>query len=235
MSSKRTYYLTKSYIFQVCLGLNKGLNFPKLLSYYKRFLNENLNPKNRIKKRLPWINYGAFDFLNERLNKEFQVFEYGSGSSSLFFSERVNRVISVEHDKNWYKKFMNEVGEELPKNLKILLIEPKTSTGLPPLIFSQTDPKWLGLDFSDYVNAIDNYEDNFFDLIVIDGRARNFCFFRSISKVKPGGLILFDNADRKEYENVLKEFKNWLVLKSYSPTIYDDLFSHTNIYRKPKN
>ncbi len=230
---KRGYYLTKSYVYQVCLGINNGFDFSKLIAYYKRFLYENLYPNNRVKKKLPWINFGAHDFLNDVLNQEYRVFEYGTGSSSLYYAERVKHVTSIEHDKNWLIKFQNELEGGVPSNLDIHLFEPKQSLVTSPLIYSKTDPRWIGYDFTDYVDSIEKFHDNFFDLVVIDGRARNFCVKKSIPKVKPGGYILFDNSDRAEYKIDLDEIKKWIVLESYSPTIYDDLFSRTNIYRKP--
>ena len=34
---------------------------------------------------LPWMNYAVINFLDERLNKELKLFEYGSGYSTLYF------------------------------------------------------------------------------------------------------------------------------------------------------
>jgi hypothetical protein len=53
---------------------------------------------------LPWMNYPFIDFLSKRLYPEMEIFEYGAGYSSLYFANRVGKVISVEYNKEWYDK-----------------------------------------------------------------------------------------------------------------------------------
>ncbi len=42
-----------------------------------------------------------------------------------------------------------------------------------------------------------------FDLIVVDGRARNDAFRRSLDHLADGGVIVFDNLKRKRYWDVI--------------------------------
>ena len=42
-------------------------------------IDKNSNP-------LPWVTYGFIDFISERLNKSIDVFEYGSGNSTLWYA-----------------------------------------------------------------------------------------------------------------------------------------------------
>lgn len=219
---------------QAYFGYKKGFPIIKFFPYYFRFLKENLYPKNRIEIKLPWINFESYEFLKNLVNKDFIVFEYGAGSSTLFFSQNVKKIISIEHDFSWFNYFSNIVNDLNLNNIELIFFEPKKKSSGLIKYESKHDLKWENYDFEDYVESIDNYADNFFDLVVIDGRARDYCLKKSISKVKPGGYILFDNADRVLYESSLQEIKHWLVLRSFSPTIYDMMFSQTNIYRKPK-
>src|ERR1035437_5170281 len=53
---------------------------------------------------VPWMNFNAISLLNKYLTKDMTVFEWGSGSSTLFLSQRVYKVISIEHNKEWYSK-----------------------------------------------------------------------------------------------------------------------------------
>ncbi len=53
-------------------------------------------------KPIPWFTYSAIDFLKERLNNKLNILEFGSGNSTLFFAERVKKVISFEHSKDWH-------------------------------------------------------------------------------------------------------------------------------------
>jgi predicted O-methyltransferase YrrM len=63
-------------------------------------------------------------------------------------------------------------------------------------------PGFEGLDFTDYVRAVDD-EDGEFDLVVVDGRARNACFDAALPRVSPGGLVVFDNVDRERYREAI--------------------------------
>ena len=60
---------------------------------------------------LPWVTYSFIDFIKDRLNKQQRVFEYGSGSSTLFYAKRVAKVVSVEHDENWFNKIVSSKPE----------------------------------------------------------------------------------------------------------------------------
>lgn len=50
---------------------------------------------------LPWISYPAIDFLERYLRPEMDVFEFGSGGSTVYFSSRVGSVTAVEEDAKW--------------------------------------------------------------------------------------------------------------------------------------
>jgi predicted O-methyltransferase YrrM len=59
-----------------------------------------------------------------------------------------------------------------------------------------------GLDFSRYVAEIDDHEGSF-DLVVIDGRAREACLARALPRLAGGGLIVFDNTRRRRYRHAI--------------------------------
>jgi hypothetical protein len=47
--------------------------------------------------------------------------------------------------------------------------------------------------------VIDKYPDCTFDIIIVDGRSRNHCIDHAIQKLKSGGSLILDNAERDEY------------------------------------
>lgn len=51
---------------------------------------------------LPWYSYPMIAFLSDRVRPQMRVFEYGSGYSTLWWSERVAQVTSCKHDQDWY-------------------------------------------------------------------------------------------------------------------------------------
>ncbi|MEA2488493.1 MAG: hypothetical protein QOH21_285, partial [Acidobacteriota bacterium] len=54
-----------------------------------------------IADELPWMTFGAIDFLDGYLQPGMRVFEYGSGGSTLFYLRHGASVVSVEHDAEW--------------------------------------------------------------------------------------------------------------------------------------
>ena len=50
---------------------------------------------------LPWLPYSLIRILDERVTSEMRVFEYGAGYSTLFFADRVETVVSIEHAEAW--------------------------------------------------------------------------------------------------------------------------------------
>ena len=73
--------------------------------------------------------------------------------------------------------------------------------------------------FDRYVNAIDEL-DGLFDMIVIDGRSRIYCLERSLARLAPGGIIVFDNSDRIEYRHdIAKSGMNETALRGLAPCL----------------
>jgi len=123
---------------------------------------------------IPWFTYPSIDFLDKRLNKKLNVFEFGSGNSSLFFAKRVNRVISVEHNKQWF----NKIKTSLPGNSEIKSVESNSS-----------DEYLLPLKTSN----------NKYDIIIVDGIFRNECLLNSIDHLTEYGIVILDDSERTDY------------------------------------
>lgn len=124
---------------------------------------------------IPWWTYSFNDFIRDRLSKDMDVFEFGSGSSSIYLADKVNSITSVEHDKDWYEL----VKSKMPSNVK--------------LIFK--DLEYGG----EYSQAVTN-ENSLFDIVIVDGRDRVNCCINSVSKLKKNGVLIFDDAHRPEYQ-----------------------------------
>jgi predicted O-methyltransferase YrrM len=152
----------------------------------------------------PWLPQLAIDFLEGYLKPDMIAFEWGSGGSTIFIAERTRKLISVEHNLNWHNKVIRL------KNVEPLLREPQYKM----ILSSKTDPlayysECLGnVNLKRYATTIDKYK--LFDFVLIDGRARPSCLFHAYSHIKPGGILMLDNAERKYY---LKQteclFENW--------------------------
>jgi hypothetical protein len=171
----------------------------KTLSIYKNW--------SAIDLCLPWYNYGGINWVKSYVKKHMKVFEYGTGGSTLFYADSVAELVSVEHNKNWYDKIVRRL--EKRHNAKVYLQEPEFIDNQARLTeyISKTFSEYQNYSFEKYVRTIERYPDNYFDLVVIDGRCRPMCLSISLKKVKKGGWILFDNSERYHYQNAINSLK----------------------------
>lgn len=213
--------LIKKFVIDIMLNPLSFFELKKWYYYYK--LKDQNTP---LDHKIPWMTFGAIKYLNKYLNKEMNVFEYGSGGSTLFFSDKANHIISIEHDKDWY----NYELEQLSKlnNLNLNLIIPETEGTL-----INYQKNYSNMYFDNYVNSIDIYDEKF-DLIVVDGRQRNDCFKKALSKVKNGGIIVFDNFDREYYQKSLDDdaVNNFDILNFRGFVPFGTMQSLTTIFIK---
>lgn len=161
---------------------------------------------------LPWITYPALEFLRHRVLGDMSVFEYGCGASTLWWAARVTEVVSVEHDRGWYEKVVSCA----PGNV--------TVTHVP-------------LDYGGaYAGKIAEHVQRF-DIVVLDGRDRVNCSRNSLASLKDGGVIIWDNSDREEYEEGFRFLFDHGFRKiefvGFAPGIVDRM--ETGIFYRPGN
>lgn len=217
------------------------LNIFDLIRYYPLWERNLINNQNKILyQEIPWFTYPAIKFLKEILRKDMRVFEYGSGGSTIFFARKVSKVISIEHDPEWAKKINEILKRNNLLNCKVKVCEPiidhnnVINNPSNPDSFVSSDKIYDGKSFKDYVKIIDNFDDNYFDIIVIDGRARPSCFKYSKRKLKRKGFIILDNSERKDYKYILDELKNlnWKNLNFNGPGPLNHYFWNTTISQR---
>jgi len=132
-------------------------------------------------------------FFLSHIEKTNKVLEYGSGDSTLQIASLCKEVVSIEHNQQWYDR----ITKRIPNNCKILLHKPNLE-----YIEGFEDGSYE--EFKDYINAPINYGP--FDIILIDGRARNEC--AKICHLMANGktLIFVHDFVRVEYEKMHKYF-----------------------------
>lgn len=145
---------------------------------------------------VPWWTYDAIDEVDQFLqdHKNARVLEYGSGASTIWLAKRAGTVISIEHHEDWYSMLTKKTDKL--SNVEVSL-KPPTSleAGVESLSKKAGNSE---LDFTNYVNAIDQFHERF-DLIIIDGRARAACLQAATGHLEEGGIIVFDNSKRQRY------------------------------------
>ena len=126
-------------------------------------------PVDADNRPLPWYTYPAIEYLRQFDFTGKFIFEFGCGNSSLFWLGLGATVWSVEHDRAWYEKV---AGQKADRHT---------------LYFAEGPERYAG--------AID-LPGRMFDVVVIDGEWREACVLPAISRLRPGGFIILDNADR---------------------------------------
>ena len=156
-------------------------------------------------KRIPWLVFDAITYLDNLIIEQIKVFEYGSGASTLYWLKRGAKCVSVEHDPQWALKVQKHLHNS--KNIDYRVIPPKKELKFvehsynDPQAYTSEDCRYRNFSFENYVQQIDEFADGYFDIVLIDGRARPSCIHHACSKVRSGGLLIIDNADREYYYN----------------------------------
>ncbi len=211
------------------------------VKYFSVWYKDMQSGDTTLGRRLPWMTYDAICFLEKICTKSTRVFEYGSGGSSLFFASRCTHVTSVEHNMEWSGFLKDKINVLQIDNIDLKGICGKEITDFAELNpencnhFVSKDKNAKGLSFKDYVKSIDNFPTNYFDLVVVDGRARNSCVKRAISHIKKGGFLLVDNSDRKYYLAEFPELNDstkWEKTEFQGPVFFQHAFSKTSFFKK---
>lgn len=163
-------------------------------------------------KALPWVTYSFIDFIKERINKNQHIFEYGSGSSTIFYAERAASVTSVEHDKGWFDSVKNSS----PANAEMIFchLEKDGEYAKKATLLNKT-----------------------FDIIIVDGRDRVNCCKYSVDALSLNGVLVLDDSEREVYNPArifLKEkgFKE-LSFSGISPGLFYE--KATSVFYKADN
>ena len=121
----------------------------------------------------PWLTKTAVSYLDQHIEKQMLGFEWGSGKSTQWFAKRLEKLVSVEDDRNWYDRVRHQIAG---LNVDYRFVPTET-------------------DWESYANQILEFPDGHFDLIVVDGSCRDACIRAAVPKVRLGGMIVVDNAD----------------------------------------
>jgi hypothetical protein len=183
----------------------------------------------------PWMTFDAIEVLAASLRPGMRVFEYGSGGSTLFWAKMGADVVSIEHDPLWFGTVQKRLSGLRGVDYRLVEPEPGKLGDDPgdPGAYTSDDDRYKESNFRRYVMQIDQFPENTFDLVSIDGRARPSCIVHAAPKVKPGGLLVLDNAERAYYlartRGSLAGFEERIYPGCLPATRH---LSQTNIYRR---
>ena len=182
---------------------------------------------NAMDDRRPWITFDAARELSRVVTPGSRVFEFGSGGSTLYFDDTVGEVVSVEHDPAW----ADAVRSRVSSRVTLHVVEPIAEE---PGIYASTDERYAGRSFRSYVETVDRYPDAYFDIVLVDGRARPASFLHAVPKLKPTGWLILDNSEREAYRDAFRiaDEAGWRPSTYRGPHPYVVEFGETTIWRR---
>ena len=160
----------------------------------------------------PWMNYPVVNFLEDRLQSDFTLFEYGSGSSTYFFAKLVAGIVSVESDPSWFE----HLAKSPPENVELLYREPDVGGAYCRAIYAQNQP---------------------YDVVLVDGEDRVNCLKQSVGALSDRGVIILDDSHRKDYHEGVRFVHDsgfsTLDIAGLKPMGYE--MDQTTIFYRAKN
>ena len=158
--------------------------FPRLfqkhhsLSYIRSRLNQIIWQWNNPTS--PWLTPDAIKFLSNWIRTTDSILEFGSGRSTIWFSNKCNKIISVEHSSKFYNTLKSIISGKGINNIDLFFVP-----------FAQDESSHI----SRYSNPpLDPNQK--FDVVLVDGLYRDSTALRSIELLKPGGILIIDDCHR---------------------------------------
>ncbi|MFO7567842.1 MAG: class I SAM-dependent methyltransferase [Enhygromyxa sp.] len=137
-----------------------------------------------------------------------RILEWGSGGSTKAILERcpfVERLVSLEHDRAWHQRVRELVSDP---RLELHLFEPaepmpaQTEREAYNAFVDRAErERELFASYIDFPASLDAI----FDFVLVDGRARSFCIAAGWELLRPGGVLVVHDAQRREYHPALAE------------------------------
>jgi hypothetical protein len=194
--------------FYSLMRLSKRISALEEWGWFESMRRE--HPCDKYGQPMPWMAYPAISILENRAQRSWSVFEFGSGYSTLWWARRVDRVIACEHNEGWAKIVRQKL------NPPASLIEIPLDDSYPLAALRS------GLEYN---------------LIAIDGRKRSRCALNSIGALTQDGVLLWDDSDRHWYQDGIETclsrgFKR-LDLVGFSPLMIEP--KQTSILYRPNN
>lgn len=156
---------------------------------------------------LPFLSYPAIEALEQILQPNMTVFEYGGGGSTLFFARRVRQVTTVENSAEWIERVGAKLRRENLSNVKFLH-HPLLEDDLPAFLASP------------YLFGIKGLQP---DLILVDGwdkraKLRQHCFYEAEKHIAQGGFIVVDNSWRYHELRTNNRAQRWQEFRGVGPS-----------------
>jgi hypothetical protein len=218
----------------------RGMGAGSALTLYREWAASLASERTPVADRRPWITFGAQRALDAALGPGARVVEFGAGGSTPYLLDRGTELTTVEYDADWADVVAGAIPEARRGGWTLEVAPPeedfasRTLDPSDPDAYVSASPAFLGFSFRGYARAIDRFADDALDLVMVTGRARPSCLRHALAKVRRGGLLLLDHAERSWYQPALAlaDPAGWERVDHAGPGPYAERFWQTTILRR---
>lgn len=191
---------------------HKNSNLENLLSIHTGFLktsgwleSKNRNASYKNGKLIPWLTYSSITFLECIDLQRMKIVEFGSGASTVWFSERCKKITSYEFDSSYAIQTKKKCKTN---NIEIVTMDEfqdpnaiKPNNSIQSLIEKDLQILDQGsrqiaatIDIQLFMEHVEAHVREA-DLIIIDGGMRNLAIHLAAEYANSNALVLVDNTD----------------------------------------
>lgn len=156
---------------------------------------------------LPWMTYEAIDYIKKNLSATHTIFEFGCGTSTIFYANHAKSVISLETNKKWFELITKKIAK-LNSSQSSFKFE-KSPISLVDNIFIKNNVMIMLLEngqLNDNYTKILSFFNQKFDWIIIDSLKRYECSLMAIKNICNNGTIILDDSQRSSYKKIYDFF-----------------------------
>lgn len=157
----------------------------------------------KFKSFTPLMHEWEYKLIEKYLNPSDIFLEWGAGSSTLYFSDFVSKVISIEHDVDYYNEIKKCIEAFNGQNIELYHV--------PPTIRDQKIKRYDQLkDYIEYP-VKQNLK---FNKILIDGRARKECAIFISEYIDENAIVFIHDFNHNKIEGYEdKDYHNDILTK----------------------
>jgi hypothetical protein len=156
----------------------------------------------------PWMDEKEIALIRKYLQPGHIMLEWGSGGSTFYFSQFVQKYYSIESDQKWGKIIRRRVlwsefwvkvlrGRKEPK----IIYHPVKMPVRPRTIPTRYE------DYRDFIERVDHLGVKRFDVVLIDGRGRDHCAKKILDYIDEKSVVFIHDyfmPGREYYSEVLQ-------------------------------
>lgn len=139
---------------------------------------------NKFESFTPLMHEKEYRFIEKYLTKDDIFLEWGSGNGTIYFSGLVKKLITIEHDVDYWNLTQTTIDLYDIKNIENILITSKVN--LPPTKENRYKV------FEEYIHYPKNNNLEF-TKVLVDGRARKYCVLGLLDTNYDGIVFLHDS------------------------------------------